>query len=177
MSTVILVVALVSLVGMAVAAYVVVSLAKKAAARALDVASNVATQAMSRAVDLGAQQLVQTVKTASEEAKRRDPAWVEVQINGLAHRRKGELTLANVISELQVASDLATSVLADLVARKVCFAREDVAGAVTVFVFPGFKERREVKACEYCNAVYMPEDVKDTCTQCGATLKRTTTLA
>jgi hypothetical protein len=175
-----LIVALVCVILFAVVTFAVVVMIKnalsRAADRALNVAQGMAGQAVGRAVEIGAQQLIQGAQTMSEEAKRRDPSWVTVQINRIAHRNKGELTLANVISELSVTSELAESVLAGLVDKKICFAREDARDGVKVFVFPGFKEKREVKFCEYCNSVYMPEDVKDTCVHCGATLKRTTSI-
>jgi hypothetical protein len=179
--SVFLAIVLVSVVLFGITTIVVVGMIKnaisRAADRALGAATGLAGQAMSRVVDVGAQQLIQGIKTMSEESKRRDPGWVTVQINGLAHRNRGEITLANVISELSVTSEMAESVLADLIAKRVCFVREDAQAGVKVFVFPGFKEKREVKACEYCNSVFMPEDVKETCPHCGATLKRTMTLA
>jgi hypothetical protein len=152
----------------------------RAADKVVDTATGIAGQAMNRVVDYGTQEVVKGAvdlgKSISDDMKRKDPKWVMVQINGIAHRNKGEVTKAQVISELSVTEEMAESVLEELVRKKVCFSREDAKISVRTYIFPGFKEKREIKLCEYCNSVYMPEDVKEECIHCGAPLKHSTTI-
>jgi hypothetical protein len=166
------------LVGIIVA--VVKNALARAADRVVDTATGIAGQAVNRAVDYGTQEAVKGAvnlgKSISEEMKRKDPKWVTVQINGIAHRNRGEVTKAQVISELSVTPEMAEAVLQDLTGKNVCFIKEHDTTSVKTYIFPGFKEKREIKFCEYCNSVYMPEDVKEECIHCGATLKHTTTI-
>jgi hypothetical protein len=152
-----------------------------AADRVAYTAAGMASQAMNRVVDRGAMELVQGAKdlgkSINEDMKRKDPKWVEVQINGLAHRNKGEVTIDRVISELSVTNEMASSVLEGLVEKHVCFLKDDAASPVKTYIFPGFKEKREIKLCEYCNSVFMPEEAESQCLHCGAPLTHTTTMA
>jgi len=155
---------------------------EKAADRALgavvQTASGVAGQAMNRVVEQAVPELVKGAKdltrSVSEDMKRKDPRWVTVQINGIAHRNRGEVTVAQAISQLSVTEEMAASVLGQLVEKKVCFVRND-AGPVNTYIFPGFKEKREVKHCEYCRSVFT-DDADNICDHCGAPLKTISTM-
>ncbi len=106
-------------------------------------------------------------KTVDEEMLKSDPKRMQMVVAKLAQKNQGELTRFQVMTELSISQRLALDTLQALVEQEVCFVRED--GDRQVYVFPAFKEKRDVKVCDYCDSTFELAEVEgNACKGCGA---------
>jgi len=144
--------------------------------KVVGIGSGLANKVVDRALDVGEKGVVSgataVTKMVGEEMTRNDPKKMAAEITKLAQKYKGELTIPHVISELGLTNDQAQRHLWNLTSQKVC--HTEIKDKQKVYIFPGFREKRKVKVCEYCETVYELEDVRNECPSCGASLKITT---
>jgi hypothetical protein len=95
-----------------------------------------------------------------------DPENLSDRITELA-RRGGqyEVTLSEVVAELQVPDEVAQAALDLLVSKGQC-RREPREGRV-VYIFPGLKESKVVRRCVYCGSEFSVKDPLHVCPNCG----------
>lgn len=105
-------------------------------------------------------------KTVDEELLKSDPKRMQMVVAKLAQQHQGELTSFQIMTELDISQRLALDTLQALVQQDVCYLRED--GERDVYVFPAFKEKRDVKVCEYCDSTFETDEVGESCKSCGA---------
>lgn len=102
-------------------------------------------------------------------ARELSPAVLDDRITALADTHDAEVTLAQVVGELQVPDEAARAALARLEADGFCHQerREDK----TVYVFPGLKDSRVVRRCVYCGSEYSVREPLHKCSNCGGKLE------
>lgn len=148
---------------------------------AAQIGYGLANQASSSLMRVGTTELVKgwdTFKqTVSHEMLTSDPQKMATAVTKLAQRHQGELTTANVMTELSVSEDLAEKTLDGLVREQVCERRGDLGGSGVRYVFPAFQQRREVRICDYCASVFELGELENQtgCLNCGATDLRAAT--
>jgi rubrerythrin len=144
--------------------------------KVVGIGSGLANKVVDRALDVGEKGVVtgaQAVgKIVSEEMTKNDPNKMSSEITKLAQKYKGEITIPHVISELGLTNDQAQRHLWNLTSQKVC--HTEIKDKQKVYIFPGFKEKRKVKICEYCETTFELQEVQNECPSCGASLKITT---
>ena len=91
------------------------------------------------------------------------------RIVDLAAAHEAEITLAQVVSELDVPDDAALAALARLEANDLC--RVEKREERTLYVFPGLKESKVVRRCSYCGSQYSVREPLHKCPNCGGTLE------
>ncbi len=96
------------------------------------------------------------------------PEELGKRITALAAAGDAEVTLAQVVADLQVSDEVALSALDYLSAQGVCHfeRREDR----QVYVFPGLHEGRVVRRCPYCGREFGVRDAIHQCPNCGGTI-------
>ena len=99
------------------------------------------------------------------------PDVLDDRITELAAAHDAELSLAQVISALEVPDDAARAALARLEANGLCQREQREKG--TVYVFPGLKERKVVRRCSYCGNEYSVREPLHKCPNCGGSLEIT----
>jgi hypothetical protein len=97
------------------------------------------------------------------------PAILDDRITTLAGRYDAEITLAQVISDLNVPDEAARVALARLEANGLC--HQEQREAKTVYVFPGLKENKVVRRCVYCGNEYSVREPLHKCPNCGGQLE------
>jgi hypothetical protein len=107
--------------------------------------------------------------TRWRRARALDPDVLDDQITGLAGRYDAEVTLAQVVSELDVPDDAARQALARLEANGLC--HQERRGAKVIYVFPGLKESKVVRRCVYCGNEYSVREPLHKCPNCGGQLE------
>jgi hypothetical protein len=102
-------------------------------------------------------------------ARQLSPDVLDDQITGLADRYDAEITLAQVVSDLNVPDGAARSALARLEASGLCHPEQRE--GKTVYVFPGLKDSRVVRRCVYCGNEYSVREPLHKCPNCGGQLE------
>jgi len=97
------------------------------------------------------------------------PQVLEHRITDLAAAHDAELTLAMVMSELDLPDELARTILARLEANGLC--RQERREGRSVYVFPGLKESKVVRRCTYCGNEYSVREPLHKCPNCGGNLE------
>jgi hypothetical protein len=97
------------------------------------------------------------------------PDVLDDQITDLAAARDAEITVAQVVSALDVPDEAARLALARLEANGLCQPerREDR----TVYIFPGLKDGKVVRRCAYCGSEYSVREPLHKCPNCGGQLE------
>jgi len=99
------------------------------------------------------------------------PDVLDDRITELAAAHDAELSLAQVISALEVPDDAARAALARLEANGLCHRDQREIGSV--YVFPGLKESKVVRRCSYCGNEYSVREPLHKCPNCGGSLEIT----
>lgn len=94
---------------------------------------------------------------------------ITARITDLAATHDAELTLALIISELDVPEERARASLAHLEGQGLC--RQEQRGDRTVYAFPGLKESKVVRRCAYCGSEYSVREPLHKCPNCGGELE------
>ena len=148
--------------------------AQKAAHKAIDgalgIGAGVASQASSKLLDVGEKELVQGIEGIKQDMIKSNPQRMATEVTKLARNSGGELTVSKVMADMTVTRDIAAQTLQKLEKAKVCFVK--MRGEETVYIFPGFKKKRKVKICEFCDSTFVEiEKIGNDCPSCGAKLK------
>ena len=98
-----------------------------------------------------------------------DPETLDDRITTLADRYDAEITLAQVVSDLDVPDEAARAALARLEADGFC--RPERREGRMVYVFAGLKESKVVRRCTYCGNEYSVREPLHKCPNCGGTLE------
>lgn len=104
-----------------------------------------------------------------QRARALSPDVLDDRITSLAAAHDAELSLAQIVSALNVPDDAARVALARLETSGICF-QEHRSGRL-VYVFPGLKESKVVRRCTYCGSEYSVRDPLTKCSNCGGTLE------
>jgi hypothetical protein len=99
------------------------------------------------------------------------PDVLDDRIVELAAAHDAELSLAQVISALEVPDDAARAALARLEANGLCHRKQRETSSV--YVFPGLKESKVVRRCSYCGNEYSVREPLHKCPNCGGSLEIT----
>jgi hypothetical protein len=102
-------------------------------------------------------------------ARQLSPDVLDDRITSLADTQDAEVTLAQVVSALDVPDDAARAALARLESQGIC--HQERRGDKTVYVFPGLKESKVVRRCSYCGNEYSVREPLHKCPNCGGTLE------
>jgi hypothetical protein len=102
-------------------------------------------------------------------ARQLSPGVLDDLIVGLARDRDGEITLAQVVGELEVPDQAARAALARLEANGLC--RPESRDSRSVYVFAGLKESKIVRRCLYCGNEYGVREPLHKCPNCGGQLE------
>jgi DNA-directed RNA polymerase subunit RPC12/RpoP len=97
------------------------------------------------------------------------PDVLDDRITTLADRYDAEITLAQVVSELDVPDEAARAALARLEAEGLC--HQEQREGKTVYAFPGLKESKVVRRCVYCGNEYSVREPLHKCPNCGGKLE------
>lgn len=102
-------------------------------------------------------------------AQQLSPDVLVERITDLAAAHDAELTLALVISALDVPDNVARAALARLEGDGLC--RQERREGKTIYVFPGLKESKVVRRCTYCGSQYSVREAQHKCPNCGGNLE------
>jgi hypothetical protein len=102
-------------------------------------------------------------------AQQLSPDTLDDRITNLAAAHDAELTLAQVISALDVPNDAARAALAHLEADGLC--HQERREGRTFYVFPGLKQTKVTRRCAYCGNEYSVREPLRKCPNCGASLE------
>jgi hypothetical protein len=102
-------------------------------------------------------------------AKELSPDVLDSRISDLAATLDAQVTLAQVVSQLDVPDSTARAALTRLESSGLCH-REWRQGR-TVFLFPGLMESRVVRRCAYCGSQYSVREPLHECSNCGGELE------
>jgi hypothetical protein len=103
------------------------------------------------------------------QARRLAPDILDTAIADLAASSDAEVTVAQVVSGLDVPENAARAALARLEAQGLTHPeRRDER---TVYVFPGLQESKVVRRCTYCGNEYSVREPLHKCPNCGGTLE------
>jgi hypothetical protein len=102
-------------------------------------------------------------------ARMLSPDTLDDRITGLAAEHDAELTLAQVVSALNVPDDAARVALARLEANGLC--RQERRESKTVYIFPGLVESKVVRRCSYCGNEFSVREPLHKCPNCGGSLE------
>jgi predicted Zn-ribbon and HTH transcriptional regulator len=102
-------------------------------------------------------------------ARQLSPDVLDDRITSLADTQDAEVTLAQIVSVLNVPDDAAHAALARLESRGTC--HQERRGDKTIYVFPGLKESKVVRRCTYCGNEYSVREPLRKCPNCGGTLE------
>ncbi len=99
----------------------------------------------------------------------RQPGALAARITDLAEQNSGEISLAQVMSALNVPAAVATAAMDDLQQKGQC--HMEPRGEKTLYVFPGLKERKMVRKCVSCGSTFPVRDPLQKCPNCGGNLE------
>jgi hypothetical protein len=102
-------------------------------------------------------------------SKQLSPEILDRRATDLAAAHDAELTLAMVISELDVPEKVARTTLSRLEANGLC--RQERREGKSVYVFPGLAETKVVRRCSYCGNQYSVREPLHKCPNCGGDLE------
>jgi hypothetical protein len=102
-------------------------------------------------------------------ARQLTPDVLDGRIADLAAAHDAEITLAQVMSSLDVPGDVACAALARLEATSLC--HQETREERTVYVFPGLKESQVVRRCTYCGNEYSVREPLHKCPNCGGSVE------
>jgi hypothetical protein len=102
-------------------------------------------------------------------ARQLAPDTLDDRITQLAAAHDAELTLAQVISALDVSNDAARAALAHLEADGLC--HQEQREGQSFYIFPGLKESRVIRRCSYCGNEYSVREPLHKCPNCGGSLE------
>jgi hypothetical protein len=102
-------------------------------------------------------------------AQQLSPDTLDDRITNLAAAHDAELTLAQVISTLDVPNDAARAALAQLEAEGLCY--QERREGRTFYVFPGLKKKKVIRRCSYCGNEYSVREPLQKCPNCGGSLE------
>jgi hypothetical protein len=102
-------------------------------------------------------------------AQQLSPDTLDDRITNLAAAHDAELTLAQVISALDVPNDAARTALAHLEADGLC--HQERREGRTFYVFPGLKQTKVTRRCSYCGNEYSVREPLQKCPNCGGSLE------
>ena len=102
-------------------------------------------------------------------ARQLEPEILDERITDLASDHDAEVSLARIISELDVPEEAARAAVARLEAAGLCH-REQREGRTT-YIFPGLKDRKVVRRCAYCGSEYPVREALHKCPNCGGHLE------
>jgi hypothetical protein len=103
------------------------------------------------------------------QARELSPNVLDDRITTLADRYDAEITLAQVVSDLNVPDDAARTALARLESNGLC--HQEQREGKTVYVFPGLKDSKVVRRCVYCGNEYSVREPLHKCPNCGGNLE------
>jgi rubrerythrin len=146
--------------------------ADKAIGSVAGMGMGIAAKAADRVLNVGEKELVKGIEGAKKAAMESDPRRMATEVTRLAKAHKGELTVSTVMAGMTVTEDLARKTLESLERRKLCVSRDN--GGQKFYMFPAFKDRRQVKVCDFCESTYEMSSAKNACPSCGAELRITT---
>ena len=102
-------------------------------------------------------------------ARQLAPDTLDDRITQLADTFDGELTLAQVISTLDVPDDAARAALARLEASGL--SHQERRDNRSMYIFPGLKESNIIRRCTYCGNEYSVREPLHKCPNCGGSLE------
>jgi hypothetical protein len=102
-------------------------------------------------------------------ARQLAPDSLDDRITQLATAYDAELTLAQVISALDVPDDAARAALARLEADGLC--HQEQREGRSFYIFPGLKESKVIRRCSYCGNEYSVREPLHKCPNCGGNLE------
>jgi hypothetical protein len=102
-------------------------------------------------------------------ARELSPDVLDDRITTLADRYEAEISLAQVVSDLNVPDEAARTALARLEANGLC--HQERREEKVVYVFPGLKESKVVRRCGYCGNEYSVREALHKCPNCGGQLE------
>lgn len=154
----------------------------RVANRAIDnvtgIGMSVANKTTDRLLNIGEKELVKGIESAKKAVSKSmlesDPKKMAIEVTKIAEKHKGELTVSRLMAELSISKSLSRKTLDDLASQKICEFTH-IEGR-EVYIFSSFKEKRQVKKCDYCGSVFDMDDAQDKCLSCGANLRVTTVL-
>ena len=95
-----------------------------------------------------------------------DPENLSDRITALAEKTpEAEVTLSQVVAELQVPDEAALAAFGLLEGKRQCV-REHRDGQ-RVYVFPGLKEKKLVRRCAHCGSTFSVKEPLHECPNCG----------
>lgn len=95
-----------------------------------------------------------------------DPENLSDRITALAEiTPEAEVSLSQVVAELQVPDESALAALNLLQQKQQC--RVEIRDDQTVYVFPGLKEKKLVRRCAYCGSTFSVKEPLHQCPHCG----------
>lgn len=121
-------------------------------------------------LDVGGKELSKGIEDIKQDMIKSDPRRMATEVTKLARNSGGELTVSKVMADMSVSREIAAQTLQKLEKTKVCFVK--MRGEETAYIFPGFKKKRKVKICEFCDSTFTEiEKIGGSCPSCGAKLK------
>jgi hypothetical protein len=127
---------------------------------------------LDRALDVGERELIKGAdavgKMVSKEMLMKDSKRMATEATKHAKESNGELTVSSLMAAMEIPEELARKTLDDLMIKKICFRKETEED--TVYIFPGFKKKKYVKSCEYCDSNFDLDKAQNECPNCGAKL-------
>jgi hypothetical protein len=97
------------------------------------------------------------------------PDVLDDRIVVFASGQDAELTLAQIVSGLDVPDDAARAALAHLEASGLC--HQEQREGRSVYVFPGLRDSKVVRRCIYCGNEYSVREPLAKCPNCGGKLE------
>jgi hypothetical protein len=102
-------------------------------------------------------------------ARQLAPDVLDDRITNLADRYDAEITVAQVVSALDVPDDAARAALARLETEGLC--HQEQREGRTLYIFPGLRESKVVRRCAYCGNEYSVREPLHKCPNCGGPLE------
>jgi hypothetical protein len=102
-------------------------------------------------------------------AKELTPVVLDARITDLAATHSAQITLAQVVSQLDVPDSVARAALSRLERGGLC--HQEQRQGRTVFLFPGLMESKVIRRCAYCGSQYSIREPLHKCSNCGGDLE------